>query len=127
METILKQFAVYTNQPLSNMTVLLKLLKKYRPDPHYDLLPCTGRKLLDIDGQDIGDSNAKLPEPDVIDNGKYFHFGVEKALIGKSPGVYHKYAHLGHFVELCKTRKELVPLPLIKQVISFVYCLDSRV
>jgi hypothetical protein len=47
------------------MTVLLTLLKQYKPDPCYDLLPKTGAGLLPIDGRDFPTCQRDVPmEPE---------------------------------------------------------------
>jgi hypothetical protein len=119
LEIILKQFAVMTNQTHMAMTTLLQLLKKYRPETYYDLLPATGKQLLHIDGMDFDGNSSELPKPKLIENGKYLHYGLELALSGNSPGVYHRHALMTEFAKLYKSKVEVVPHPIRKKVFFF--------
>jgi len=52
MRQIIAHFASDCGIPNKSITVLLKLLKKHKPDPCYDSLPSEGKNLLKIDGRD---------------------------------------------------------------------------
>ena len=50
---ILQHFAALTGQKHSHLTILLQLLKQFKPDMSYDSLPNTGEELMKIDGLDF--------------------------------------------------------------------------
>lgn len=132
LKEILQHYAAYTNQNLNDITYLLTLLKLYQPDPRYESLPSTGRTLLKISGEDFADSNLeghdlfessetgkKLPQGVTIDGGKYFHFGLENALQGSSPGVIHRDADLMQFAEVYLKKPHLLSSKLTQRVSIF--------
>ncbi len=53
LRTLLQHFATYTNQKNSQITCLLRLLKRYKPSPDYDSLPSTVEGLLHNDARDF--------------------------------------------------------------------------
>ena len=91
-------------------------LEKYRPETYYDLLPATGKQLLHIDGMDFDGNSSELSKPKLIENGKYLHYGLESALSGNSPGVYHRHALMTEFAKLFKSKVEVVPHPIRRKV-----------
>lgn len=92
MIKLLQHFAVYTNQSQKSMTYLLMLLKIHEPAPSYSLLPKTGKELVRIDSDDFSKTKSgigfDLLKPVQINEGKYVHFGLEKALNGESRQEY---------------------------------------
>ena len=50
---ILQHFAALSGQKQSHLTILLQLLKQFKPDMSYDSLPNTGEELMKIDGLDF--------------------------------------------------------------------------
>lgn len=94
--------------------------------PHYSLLPNTGKVLLKIDGKDWrGDQQGsnKLPAARQLlkidgktKDGQYFHFGLERALAGTSPGIIHRDADLIQYAELFYDDPRLIPSAIRKRV-----------
>jgi len=96
--------------------------------PHYSLLPNSGKILLSIDGRDFpGNRGEKtLPKAKQLksldgqtNHGKYFHFGLESALAGKSPGIIHRDADLFQYVDLYHDDPSLLPRAIRQRVRSF--------
>lgn len=121
--TLLQHFAAYTGQKLSHMTYLLKLLKTHKPSPYYDELPNSGRELLKISCTDscspeegCGSFSKRMPEAKKVNEGKYFHFGLENALLGNSPGIVHRHSDLLQYVEVYKNHPYLLPTPIRNKV-----------
>jgi len=92
-------------------------------------LPNSGKILLQIDGRDWPGSNGerKLPVAKQLksldgetNHGKYFHFGLESALAGKSPGIVHRDADLLQFVDLYYDDRSLLPRAIRKRVSLFL-------
>ena len=115
---ILRHYAAYTCQKQDDMTYLLKLLKTHEPDPHYSMLPSTGKELVKIDGRDwpSNGTSKKLPSPIRVGVGKYVHFGLENALNGESAGIVHRDSDLLQFVDIYVEEPNLLPKPIIKRV-----------
>lgn len=123
---LLQHFAVYTNQKQDAMTYLLMLLKSHQPAPCYSFLPSTGKELLKIDGSDWQptkktESSKLLPSAVPLSGGKYFHFGLETALDGESPGVIYRDADLLQFVDIYLDEPMMLPKPLRKRVSILCY------
>lgn len=55
LKRLLQHYAVYTNQPQTSMSYLLRLLKTHKPEPAYDDLPSSGQQLMAINGYDVPD------------------------------------------------------------------------
>lgn len=143
---LLRHFAVYTSMKHDHITYLLQLLKENEPVvghflkssfiyrlmstilciqvPHYSLLPNTGKSLLKVDGRDWpGNSSKRLPAGRHLYkldgktyDGKYFHFGLEAALAGTSPGLVHRDADLIQYADLYFTDPRLIPTAIRKRV-----------
>ena len=61
----------------------------------------------------------KLPPAINVEGRKYFHFGVENALNGESPGSFHfNNRDLFEFSEIHAENPTLLPYPLRKKVIT---------
>lgn len=117
---LLQHFAVATNQKLSSMTLFLKLFKHYKPKPDYDNLPSSGSVLLKVNGGDFCKSGSKqktLPAATPMGkSGKYFHFGLEDGLMGRSPGVVFQDAGILQYVSVYSKHPEILPDCIQKQV-----------
>ncbi|KAK4007407.1 hypothetical protein OUZ56_012564 [Daphnia magna] len=108
----------------NHLTYLLTLLKVHEPLSHYSLLPNTGKELMKIDGLDFPASindptHKKLSEARLINDGKYFHFGIENALKGESVGLIHRDADLLQFVDVYLQNPGLLPKNLRHRIEAF--------
>lgn len=65
LKAILLHFAVETGQTKDNMNLLLRLLKKHKPEPCFDSLPSTALGLLFVSGADV--TQFKIPR--AVDSG----------------------------------------------------------
>ena len=132
---LLQHFAVHTRQKLEHMSYLLKLLKRYQPDPCYDSLPSTGRTLLEINKSFCSSSNdlsasattserqnqsmCDIPQTVEISGGKYLHLGLENALSCSSPGLLFKHSDLLQYVSIYKEDSTLLPTCIRTKVCHF--------
>ncbi|KAK4021850.1 hypothetical protein OUZ56_003758 [Daphnia magna] len=96
----------------------------HEPLPHYSLLPNTGKELMKIDGLDFPASindptHKKLSKARLINDGKYFHFGIENALKGESVGLIHRDADLLQFVDVYLQNPGLLPKNLRDRIEAF--------
>ena len=67
-----------------------------------------------------GTSSLKLPAAINVKGGKYFHFGIETALNGQSPGVFHfNNRDLFEYLEIHKKYPTLLPFPLRRKVYTY--------
>jgi hypothetical protein len=80
MKAILQHFAVETCQTKDNMTILLKLLIKHRPEPCYDSLPSTGKGLLPVSGEDV----PKFKIPKVVDTDEETDYEMNRIAVGQN-------------------------------------------
>ena len=81
-----------------------------------------------IDGLDFPASisdptHKKMPEARLINDGKYFHFGIENALKGSSIGLIHRDADLLQFVDVYLQNPCLLPKILRDRVSDNFICL----
>jgi hypothetical protein len=100
------------NQKQNHLKYLLTLLIVHEPLPD-SLLPNPGKELMKIDGIDfpasISEPHKKMPEARLINDGKYFHFGIENALKGASVGLIYRDADLLQFVYVYLQNPGLLP------------------
>ena len=78
-----------------------------------------------IDGLDFpasisGPTQKKMPEARLINDGKYFHFGIENALKGASVGLIHCDADLLQFVAVYLNIPGLLPKILRDRVSDYL-------
>ena len=62
-------------------------------------------------------------------NGRYTHFGLECALAGDSPGLYHHHADLLQYAGIYKTNPKALPLSIRRKVhicLKFMYAFPSH-
>ncbi len=72
--------------------------------------------------------------PPVVDldnkgNGRYTHFGLECALAGDSPGLYHRHADLLQYAAIYKTNPKALPLSIRRKVhicLKFMYAIPPH-
>ena len=68
-------------------------------------------------------THKKMPEARLINDGKYFHFGIENALKGSSIGLIHRDADLLQFVDVYLQNPCLLPKILRDRVSDNFICL----
>ena len=137
---ILQHWIATTSCPRKHVTLLLKLLKHYKPEADYDALPHTAEQLVWIDGSDVTRHDVfsspseeitsdlknrnKLPEPKVFQcGGKYLHYGLEVGITGKSAGVLYKDATLLQYIPIYKEDPAFLPRCIRTKVVVMI-CLS---
>ena len=87
----------------------------------WELLPSTGKILLDLKGYKWGEQNEasseNLPPAIPIKGGSYFHFGLKDGLLADSPGVVDSASALLQYVDVYLEDPILFPKPVSKKVI----------